>query len=149
MNSKLIKIKKSLLDIALFSSSHGIPNIFASKKPFFKIMWTIFLLVCSRYCLYSIKQSLVSYLAWDVVTLIDIIKEVPTEFPAVTFCNLNPYSTQYAQNQLNKFIKNLNLSKDISLNLQLNTSLIHKSLMIRTLFQEYSINEGFTNEFRK
>ena len=101
--SKSIEIKKTLIESAVASSCHGLPNIFKNERILSKVMWTLFFLASWSYCLYSIIKSINAYLNWDVITNIDIIQEIPAEFPAVTICNLNAFASDYGRDYLNGF----------------------------------------------
>ena len=137
-DSKIKLIKKAFIDTVLSSTSHGIPNIFRSNKTFFKVMWTILFILCFAVCCLSILVSVITYLKWDVVTSIDYISEIPTKFPAISLCNLNPFITDYAINlTTNIFIAQklfslMSLSptiRDINVNSIINQNLIHSNLL--------------------
>ena len=68
-------------------------------------MWIICLCGSSTYCFISIGKTVKSFFDHEVVTNIDIVSDKPSEFPAVTFCNLNPFVTDYAISQWENFRK--------------------------------------------
>ena len=101
-------------------------------------MWTILFILCFAVCCLSILVSVITYLKWDVVTSIDYISEIPTKFPAISLCNLNPFITDYAINlTTNIFIAQklfslMSLSptiRDINVNSIINQNLIHSNLL--------------------
>ena len=139
------KIKKILIDIVLSSTSHGLPNIFKSNRLLLKIMWTFFLLVSLSYCSFSIIKSINSYYSWEYVTNIDIIQEVPTEFPAISICNLNIYVTDYAKSLLNQILLQV---ANISRRNTINESYLN-SLRTKYLFHFISMSDNFTDENRR
>ena len=146
MNKELLtesnkhKIKKLLIDFIISSTIHGLPNIFKSKTLFLKIMWTFFILVSLSYCSFSIIKSINSYYSWEYVTNIDVIQEVPTEFPAITICNLNIYESEFAQQLLKQIFSNLgNISND---------SYYH-SVTTKYSFQFISMGDNFNDENRR
>jgi hypothetical protein len=51
-------------------------------------MWLIFFLISSTGCAYLVTQSIIGYLEYETVTKITIIKEIPTEFPAISLFGL-------------------------------------------------------------
>ena len=55
-----------------------------------------FFLVSSAYCSYSLWTSLHKYFQYDTVTSIKILQEVPTMFPAITFCSLKQSNKTFA-----------------------------------------------------
>ena len=137
IDKKTEKLKKVFLESALSTTIHGLPNIFRSERILLKIMWTLCLLGFSSYCFFSIFKSVNSYLNHEVVTNIDIIKENPTEFPAVTICNLNLFVTDYALDKLKKFKKDYLTVLPIN---EKNYLVKPKKIDIRKEFQEYSMN---------
>ena len=152
IDKKTQKLKKFILESALSTTIHGIPNIFRAERILLKIMWTLCLLGSSSYCFFSICKSFNSYFNREVVTNINIIKEKPTEFPAVTFCNLNPFVTDYALDQLKSFRNMIfSSSNNISTNLSTNANLSidPRRLDTRRAFQEYTMSEALTDENRK
>lgn len=89
--SKLSRIKSKTYEILTESTSHGLPNIFKTERNCIKIMWLILFLASSSLSVILVTKSIFDYLNFDVVTIIDVKYEMPTEFPAVTFYNLkNP-----------------------------------------------------------
>ncbi len=48
--SKFETIKKTIKDILLFSTIHGVPEYLRSKKLFFKLLWLIFTLISFAAC---------------------------------------------------------------------------------------------------
>ena len=60
----------------------------------------IFILGTSGLAAYTVIESFMSYLAFDVTTKSRTVLETPTLYPKVTVCNLNIYTTEYAYNFL-------------------------------------------------
>ena len=81
----LDKILEKSIEIGLGSTIHGIPNIFKTDRICVKIMWLVLFLLSSSAGIYLVIQSFISYFSFDVVTSIKVVKEIPTEFPAITF----------------------------------------------------------------
>jgi len=91
--SKKDRIKAKSLDLVLSSTSHGLPNIFRTQKKPIKIMWLILFSLFSSIGMYMVYKTISNYLKYEVVTKIDVIHEIPAEFPAITIINLrNPKS---------------------------------------------------------
>ncbi len=85
VKSKQKKIIEKSIEIALGSSSHGIPNMFRNDKTCIKLMWIMLFLTGTSMGIYTCVNSIFSYFNYEVVTSINVINEIPTEFPAVTF----------------------------------------------------------------
>ena len=64
---------------------------------FVKFIWLVVLIgsTCATFSL--IGFSLISYYDYKVVSEVKIVYERPSEFPAITFCDNNPLSTEEAQ----------------------------------------------------
>ena len=87
-NSKILA--KSIKD--LISENLSNEAIQASLKILFsthkliKIFWTICILVSMGLCSYLVVQSILTYLAFGVITTTTNIVENPTDFPKITIC---------------------------------------------------------------
>jgi len=86
------KLKGKFIEWATSSTSHGIPNIFRTNNIFIKLMWLLFLIFSSSMCTFMVVRSILDYLNFDVVTKVRVFSEVPSEFPAITICKINPFS---------------------------------------------------------
>jgi len=83
--TKTEKILEKSIEIGLASTSHGLPNILKTDRKCLKIMWLILFLLSSSAGIYLVIQSFINYFNYDVVTSIEVIKEMPAEFPTITF----------------------------------------------------------------
>ena len=83
-------------------------------RPNFKaqFIWLFILLVSTGATFYFISKSIMDYLNYDVVSQTNIIYEIPTQFPTVTFCDNNPFSSNASQS----FMETIALSNGISVN---------------------------------
>jgi len=82
------RIKNKSIELILASSSHGLPRIFRTKRKSIKIMWLFLFILFSIICIYMVYSTIINYLKYEVITKIDVTKEIPAEFPAVTIINL-------------------------------------------------------------
>ena len=69
------------------STCHAVPNVIRAEDRNFKTMWLCFLVVAAISCSYFVINAIVKFKKYDVVTNIEYISEIPSPFPAVTFCN--------------------------------------------------------------
>ncbi|RNA38831.1 amiloride-sensitive sodium channel subunit gamma-like [Brachionus plicatilis] len=92
--SKKILIKKIIKESILSSTGHGFPNIIRSEKWPFKILWILSTLVSIGLCSLLIIQSILLYFSYEVTTKIRVISEFKSEFPTITVCNINFFTTQ-------------------------------------------------------
>ena len=105
-------IYRKFLDWSLSSTIHGYPNIFKSKQTLYKILWVVFMLASIMGCVLLINGCVNDYLDYRVVTKLRVVKEDIADFPTVTVCNSNPFTTETASNILNE-IKMDNFSNDL------------------------------------
>ena len=68
-------------------------------RPNYKVqfIWLLILLGSTGATFYFISKSVIDYFNYDVVSQTCVINEMPTQFPAVTFCDNNPFSTEEAK----------------------------------------------------
>jgi hypothetical protein len=83
-------------------SGHGLPNIYRAKFLITRLLWTACYLACFGYTLYLVTNSVHRYYSYETVVSTQIIRETPTDFPAVTICNLNPFNEIYSYDQMAK-----------------------------------------------
>jgi hypothetical protein len=86
--SLLSSFKLIIIEQFLNSTSHGLPSIFRTRKIILKIMWLCCFLASSAWCIVSIIAGINEYLTYPTYKSTRIVKEVPTQFPAITICNL-------------------------------------------------------------
>ena len=82
---KLVLIKKNLTELILISTCHGFPSVVRSNRVAFKIMWLFFSTVSLSLGCYMLYKNVLDYLNYDVIIQVKTIKEIPTEFPTLTF----------------------------------------------------------------
>jgi hypothetical protein len=101
------------------SKNHGLSNIFdhSNCNWLIRVVWLLALLTS----LYFIIKAFITYTKYETSVTIENIYETPTDFPAVTICNLNPIneSTERSKNVMNYFLFPLmyNKSNEIYMNI--------------------------------
>lgn len=100
------QLKETVSEWAQSSTSHGLPNIFRNSNLFLKLMWTVCLIASAGYCAYSVYRSIANYNQFNVITQLSDYPENPIDFPVVTYCNSNPFTTQYGLNYSKSFLAN-------------------------------------------
>ena len=105
------KLSEAFSEWAQSSTSHGLPNIFRSGNNYFlKLMWTVCLLASAAYCAFSVYNSVLNYYEYNVITQLSDYTESPIEFPVVTYCNSNPFTTEYGLNYSKSFLASQNIT---------------------------------------
>ncbi len=90
-----IKTAKELLSD---SSFHGIPRIIKTRTVIMKVVWSFLTLVAVCFCVNGIMNTTFDYLSFKTISAFETIVELPSLFPAITVCNLNPFQTLYGAN---------------------------------------------------
>jgi hypothetical protein len=67
-------------------------------KILLKLFLFTFVLISIGLASYLVIRSIVDYFTYGVSTTLRTVFETPTLFPKVTFCNINPFTTEYAFN---------------------------------------------------
>lgn len=98
------KVKKCAESSTIVSLS----RIATTDRKSIKLMWTFFTLVCTGFCLFLIEENVKNYLEFNVVTRVRIINEFPSDFPTISICNLNQFTTNYSVQFLKNFARENN-----------------------------------------
>jgi hypothetical protein len=114
MKKELRHLEKKLNPLFLENKMENVKSIFLAwsqsvdincytkmmaYRPNYKVqfIWLLILLGSTGATFYFISKSIIDFFNYDVVSQTTVINEVPTQFPAVTFCDNNPLSTKEAQ----------------------------------------------------
>ena len=99
--------KSILLEWCSYCTTHGISNLSRAnfKGKIVLCMWVLCFILSLIYCLYSILNVISEYLNHSVLIKMEIINESPIDFPAVTFCNINPFDQTKSKNYFDKVLE--------------------------------------------
>jgi hypothetical protein len=92
------KVKMILVETGRESTAHGIPHILRNPMLPIKLIWIVCFLASCGFCAYLLTKGVLDYLAYDVVTTIRKMPDIPALFPSVTLCNANMITNQIAYN---------------------------------------------------
>ncbi|RNA13947.1 acid-sensing ion channel 4 [Brachionus plicatilis] len=92
---------QKLKEIVESSTIHGMPNILRTKSNVIRIFWILIFLASFSYCIYSVILIIIKYLQYNVIVKMEIVQSFNSEFPAVTFCNVNPLDFSIDENLKN------------------------------------------------
>lgn len=109
-NFKHKEIKANFLEWVNSITIHSIPNIFRTKFISLKVIWTVAFLISSSLCFYSIVQSVLNYLKYEVNTKIRVIDQQSLVLPAITICNTNPYVTNSSLEYVKRILADNNIT---------------------------------------
>jgi acid-sensing ion channel 5 len=108
-------IKKEISSLLSTSSNHMVSKVFSNKRTILKLIWTIFGLISTIICIVFIGKTISEYLDYKVSTYYQFYNEKQSQFPAVTICNVNKFTTNEASVYLHEFL-NVTSLKTISYN---------------------------------
>jgi hypothetical protein len=90
------RLKKRISELSASSSIHGYSNLFRAYHLATKIMWFLSFLLSTGLCGFMVYRIMTEYLSYNVITEIKDFHEIPTYFPKITLCNMNPLITSFA-----------------------------------------------------
>jgi len=90
------EVKTTLKEFLTTTPIHGLPHIMNTKSWYMKTFWIIFTAGLFGFGIWLVVKAFSDYLEYPVVSEVEENVETQMEFPAVTLCNLNPFSTKYA-----------------------------------------------------
>ena len=92
------KLKLTFINWSQSVTYHCFPKIFKAHTPtFIKFIWCLVFVSFSSLTCFILVNIVLTYYQYRVVSTIQIIHEIPSIFPAITICDANPFTTQYAQ----------------------------------------------------
>ena len=140
---QLVFLKEIFKEWAESTEIHGIKNILSAKSNILRMIWISCFFASFGYCIYQITDSFLKYFDFDVISNYNYQFEVPTEFPTVDICNLNPYDGNQLR-QLTSRFNSINDSESIKNPYYIQD--IKKKTNSFKYFLEYSFQND-TNEF--
>ena len=138
----LKNIKSMIIHAASESTAHGLPNIIKSENLFLKIIWIFFFILSSSFAIYLILDAVKTFMDFESVTKIEVTTDLPSEFPAVSICNINPYITEFAKN----YTKNIS-SRIIDLTNLLIVSKFKKKTFLQSNIMSSQLNDEQRQKF--
>ena len=100
-SNRLKNLREVYLNWSLTVDINGYNKIFHYRNNIYaQLIWIPILLASTGLTFCIIGLSTVAYLKHDVVTQTNLVYDIPTKFPAVTFCNVDPFTTEESQRLL-------------------------------------------------
>ena len=75
-----------------------------SKHWLGQVAWLLFFVVFSGATAWLVLLSLLNYFEYELVSKIEVINERPAQFPAITICSSNPFSSEQSQSLIEKIV---------------------------------------------
>jgi hypothetical protein len=77
-------------------------KIYTTPHVLHRIFLFLFVMASCTLASFTVIQSVIGYFEYAVVTKSQLVYETQTQFPKVTICNLNPFTTEYAYEFLSR-----------------------------------------------
>ena len=96
---KLTHLRETFYEWSLRANVNCYVKIFQYNHCLAKLFWLMILTISVCLTAWVISWSILIYLDYGVTSQIGVVYEMPTEFPAVTFCDTNPFTSSQANAQ--------------------------------------------------
>ena len=137
---RLFRIKQVFFEWSLRTDINCYTKIFEYRENFLaKFFWTLVLLLLNILTFWLIASTIFSFLIFEVVTKIDVVTEMSSKFPTVTFCNNDAFTTQESQAIL----------ENVAINNSLDLDSFTDMFTITHLAKMNAMNPSFGDEKRK
>ena len=85
-------LKETFVEFSQRTDINAYGKIFVYENNFVKLVWLVIFFGSLSLTAWVMSWSVSAYLQYGVVSQIGVVFETPTEFPAVTFCDSNPFT---------------------------------------------------------
>ena len=145
---KSIICKLALSEWTDCATENSLQQFSRSTRIFTQFVYIFVFLASASYCVFSIGLTIKKYYQYETITSLKIVNEMPTDFPAITFCNLKRLNKTSAKKFIEKSLFHEDNSSvidfnennlfgyyyDILDNLMLNLAEINESEQVRRSF---------------
>ena len=94
---KTNEMKKEFVKWSLLTKYDGYSKIFQTNAIWVKILWTLLFLIFSGLTALLVIKNITDYLKYEVTSIIEVKIEKPSDFPTITICNNNPFTSIQAK----------------------------------------------------
>ena len=95
--SKLTTLKNEFVEWSLLTKFDGFSKVFQTKVVAIKIIWLVIFLLFTGLTAALVIKNITGFCKFEVTSLIEVKIERPTNFPAITICNNNPFTSSQSQ----------------------------------------------------
>jgi hypothetical protein len=103
--SNFERAKKSLIKWSLLTKFDCYSKIFETKHWLLQLTWLSLFVIFTAFTSYFVAKNIIDFFVYETISKIEIINEKPTEFPVITICNANPYTTLTASDLITNIIQ--------------------------------------------
>ena len=138
-SKKILNVKETFLEWSKSVDINCYTKMIDYRGNYFiQFIWLLILFGSTGGTFYLISKSLIDYLKYEVTSQIEIIDEAPAKFPAITFCDSNPFSSIKAQ----EFMQNISLLYNITNeSTYSNRKLIYNLARIQASSKKFDFND--------
>jgi hypothetical protein len=114
IKEKKSKIQAILTEWSLAASFHCYPKLFqqnTTNKA--RFIWLIFLIIFMSSTIWLISNALFEYFQFETISKIEMVTQNPGQFPTITICNSNSFTTKQAEVLFENVSITHNLTKTI------------------------------------
>ena len=83
-----LNLKQSIVNLMESLTIHGLPKIIRSKFKILKLWWLTLTLISISLAILFIRQTLIEYFRYNVITEVCIVDVSEIEFPTITICKV-------------------------------------------------------------
>lgn len=131
------------------STTHGIDHIFKRKNRLIKFFWLVCFLVSAATCSYMIFLSIIAFFQHETVTKAQQVNQISTDYPVVSICNINPYTTNFSFQYIQELLIESNITNPITPDLVFNYLFANSLLSFMYFVGTNALSFNRTDEFRK
>ena len=95
--SKLTTLKNEFVKWSLLTKFDGFSKVFQTNIVGLKIIWLMIFLLFTALTAALVIKNITDFCKFEMTSLIEVKIERPTNFPAVTICNNNPFTSNQSQ----------------------------------------------------
>ena len=111
-NKNSALMKKEFVEWSLLTKFDCYSKIFENEVFWIKIVWVLLFLLFTGFTAWLVIFNIINYFHYEVTSIIEVKNERPSNFPAITICNNNPFTSLNAQSLMDTF-SNLSFGKII------------------------------------
>ena len=111
-NKNSVLMKKEFVEWSLLTKFDCYSKIFENEIFWVKIVWLLLFLLFTGFTAWLVIFNIINYFHYEVTSIIEVKNERPSNFPAITICNNNPFTSLNAQSLMDNF-SNLSYGKII------------------------------------
>ena len=107
IKSRKRRLMNLLMSVLSNEMDHAILNIVETPHYVLKVFLTFFLLIATGLAAYTTILLVMNYLDFGVITTLRKVRDTPAQFPQITICNINPFTTQYAYTSFKTYFNSI------------------------------------------